>query len=81
MNDEKIKEIEYWISCEVRNKGGTVSQQYLMDNAIRKKCTSNQMLSIICMILAVGRYYEPKPGWISKVPNPYYSKKKRRAMS
>jgi len=77
MNEEKIKEIEYWISCEVRNKGGTILQQYLLDQAIKHKCTSNQMLSIICMILSVGRYYEPKPGWISKVPNPYYSKKRR----
>ena len=82
MEESKFKEIEYWIRCEIRNNGGKIRQQYLIDNGIKKGFTSMQVLSVLDHILVLGLYYEPNSGIIAKVSNPYLSNSsKRRARS
>ena len=77
MEESKVKEIEYWIHCEIRNNNGKIRQQYLINNGIKKGFTSLQVLSVLDHILVLGLYYEPNSGLIAKVPNPYLSNKGR----
>lgn len=77
MNETKIKEIEYWISTEIKINNGTISQDYLLKKSIRRGFTSNQVLEVIGFALWQGRYYEPYSGIIAKVPYPYIGKKGR----
>ena len=71
MEEYKIKEIEYWIHCEIKINGGNIRQQCLIDKAQKNGFTSMQVLSVLDHILDLGLYFEPISGIIEKVSNPF----------
>lgn len=70
MDTQLAIKIQYWINQELEIKNPQ-SIDYFIRSAINKGFTSYQVNELIVQELIRGRYYEPYPGKIAKVPLPF----------